>query len=559
VIAHIRWQALLVLVSIVLVLVMAVYLAINFTTVVVPDQGGTYLEGVVGIPQYVNPILCQFNPVDRDLVELVFDGLTKVSDKGQLVDNLAESHEVTDGGLGYVFHLRRNVKWHDGVPFNADDVVFTIGAIQAPDFQGAPTLAQLWRNIKVQKVDDATVKFTLPEPFTPFLDYTTVGILPAHLLKDVPPAQLPKHSFNLQPIGTGPFVVKKVTAELATLEAKHRSWAHMPYLSRIEMKFFPSYEALFNAYDRGQVEGVPGIRPQDIEWVQKRDALQLFTARTSGFTLIYLNQKSPSAPFFQDKKVRQALLYGLDRQKLIDLTLNGQGIVGESVIMPDSWAYDSQIKNYPFDLVQAKKLLEEAGWVDADGDGIREKNGAKLQFALLGSDDAQRVKMMEEISRQWEALGVKAQPQTAGVSGLVADFLRPRRFDALLTEWLELTPDPDPYPMWHSTQSTEDGQNYAGYANPDADLAIEEARRITDPTRRTELYSTFQKAFADDVPALILNYPVYSYAVDRLVHGVQLGPMLQPSDRFRTVDQWYIATRRVIVSVANHAESGLTK
>jgi peptide/nickel transport system substrate-binding protein len=559
VIAHIRWQAFLVLVSIVLILVMAVYLAVNFTTVVVPDQGGTYLEGVVGIPQYINPILCQFNQVDRDLVALVFNGLTRVGDKGQLVDDLADSHEVTDGGLGYVFHLRRNVKWHDGIPFNADDVIFTIGAIQAPDFQGAPTLAQLWRNIKVEKVDDATVKFTLPEPFTPFLDYTTIGILPAHLLKDVPSAELPKHAFNLQPIGTGPFVLKKVTAEVATLEAKHRAWAHTPYLSRIEMKFYPSYEALYNAYDRGQVEGIPGIRPQDTEWVQKRDALQVFTARMSGYTLIYLNQKSPSAPFFQDKKVRQALLYGLDRQKLIDLTLHGQGIVAEGVIMPDSWAYDAQLKTYPFDLVQARTLLEEAGWVDADGDGIREKDGAKLQFALLGSDEAQRVKMMEEISRQWEAIGVKAQPQTAGVSGLVADFLRPRRFDALLTEWLELTPDPDPYPMWHSTQITEDGQNYAGYASADVDQAIEEARRITDPARRMELYSTFQQIFADEVPALVLNYPVYSYAVDRLVHGVQLGPMLYASDRFRTVDRWYIATRRVIVSVANRSEQGLTK
>jgi peptide/nickel transport system substrate-binding protein len=558
VVAHIRWQALLVLVSIVLILVMAVYLAVSFTTVVIPDQGGTYLEGVVGIPQYINPILCQFNQVDRDLVALVFNGLTKVGDKGQIVDDLAESHEIVDGGLSYIFHLRRNVKWHDGVPFSADDVVFTVSALQSPDFQGVPTLAQFWRNIKVDKMDDSTVKFTLPEPFTPFLDYTTIGLLPVHLLKDVPPAQLPKHAFNLQPIGTGPFVVKLVTAEMVVLEAKHRAWAHTPYLSRIEIKFFPSYEALFNAYDRGQVEGVPGLRPQDTEWVQKHEALQLFTSRLSGYSLIYLNYKSPSAPFFQDKKVRQALLYGLDRQRLIDLTLGGQGIVAEGVIMPDSWAYDSELKPYPFDPEQAKTLLEEAGWHDGDGDGIREKDGAKLQFALLGSDDAQRVKMIEEISRQWQAIGVKAQPQAAGVSGLVADFLRPRRFDALLTEWQELTPDPDPYPMWHSTQITEDGQNYAGYASADADQLIEEARRITDPTRRMELYSKFQKLFSDEAPALLLNYPVYSYAVDRLVHGVQLGAMVNASDRFRTVDQWYIATRRVIVSVAKGPQPGLT-
>ncbi len=145
------------------------------------------------------------------------------------------------------------------------------------------------------------------------------------------------------------------------------------------------------------------------------------------------------------------------------------------------------------------------------------------------------------------------------MTGLVADFLRPRRFDALLTEWLELTPDPDPYPMWHSTQIGEDGQNYASYSNVEMDQAIEEARRITDQTRRLELYHKFQQIFADEVPALVINYPVYSYAIDRLVHGVQLGPMSQASDRFRTIDQWYVATRRIVVSAANRSAPGLTK
>jgi peptide/nickel transport system substrate-binding protein len=263
-----------------------------------------------------------------------------------------------------------------------------------------------------------------------------------------------------------------------------------------------------------------------------------------------LNLNNPNTPFFQSKEVRQALLYALDRQKIIDQILDGQGLVVHSPIMPDSWAYDQNIKKYGYDPDQAKALLDQAGWVDSDGDGIREKEGIKLEFGLLTNDDPTRVKIIEEIARQWAAVGVKAGPQTSGVSGLVRDFLVPRRYDAILTQWQELPPDPDPYPLWHSTQGQGEGQNYTGFAHREADQIMEEARRITDQTRRMELYHRFQQIFADEVPALLLYHPVYSYAIDKRVRGVQIAPMIDPSDRFRTLTDWYVLTRRVILSEA---------
>ena len=557
--AHIRWQALLVVTSIVLLVVLVTYLAISFTTVVIPDRGGTYLEGIVGVPQYINPILCQYNQADRDLAALVFNGLTKVNDANEIVPDLAQDFQVSPDGLTYTFTLNPEARWQDGAPVTADDVLFTVTAIQDPDFQGVPYLSEAWRGVKAEKVDDLTVKFTLTEPYTPFLDYTTVGLLPSHVLRGVAAAELPRHPFNLQPLGTGPYKVKQVTAESALLESSPVPWRPQTYLERIQFNFYPSHEAAFNAYERGLIEGVPGLRPQDMEWARKHQSLQLFTAPLAGYSLIYLNSRNPSTPFFQDTRVRQALMYALDRQKLIDRVLHGQGIVANSPIPPTSWAYEPQIKAYPYDPEQAKNLLDEAGWSDTDGDGIRDKDGRMLKFALLGSDDPQRIRMLEEISRQWAAVGVDATPQAAGVSGLVRDFLRPRHFEALLSEWIEMTPDPDPYPMWHSTQASGEGQNYTGFANPEADSAMEEARHITDRTRRTELYAKFQEAFAEEVPALLLNYPVYNYAVDRLIHGVQLGPLLASSDRFRTIDNWYIATRRVIVSVARQIGPALSR
>lgn len=549
-IKYIRWQATIAFLGTILIVAILGYLAFSFTTVIVPDVGGTYVEGLAGNPQYINPILCQYNDVDRDLCALIFNGLTDANEKGEIVPDLATHWEVSDDGLTYTFYLRRDVRWHDGASFTADDVVFTIEAIQAPDFQGVPYLADLWRAVSVKRIDDYTISFTLQEPFTPFIDYTTVGILPAHILQNIEAKALPEARFNNQPVGTGLFQVEELSAKHIVLRANAHFYGTRPYLSTIEFRFYPDYESIFGAYERGEIEGISRVLPEDLPQAREHQNLNLFSARLSGYTLILLNLNNPNTPFFQSKEVRQALLYALDRQKIIDQILDGQGLVVHSPIMPDSWAYYQNVKKYSYDPAQAKALLDQAGWMDSDGDGIREKEGIKLEFGLLTNDDPTRVKIIEEITRQWAAVGVKAIPQTSGISGLVRDFLRPRRYDAILAQWQELPPDPDPYPIWHSTQGQSEGQNYTGFAHQEADQIMEEARRTTDQTRRMELYHRFQQIFTDEVPALLLYHPVYSYAIDKRVKGVQIAPMIDPSDRFRTITDWYVITRRVILSEA---------
>ncbi len=547
--AHIRWQAIIALLGIALLVSLLGYLAFSFTTVTVPDQGGTYVEGLAGNPQYINPTLCQYSQVDSDLASLVFSGLTDVNERGEIVNDVAESYSISEDGLTYTFRLRHDVRWQDGTALTAADVVFTIEAIQDADYQGVPHLAELWQNVQVEKIDDYTVQFTLPEPFTPFLDYTTIGLLPYHVLKDVPARLLPMNRFSFAPVGSGPFRVEVVSARKAVLSANPYFYGPKPYLTRLEFKFYPDYESLFSAYERGEIEGISYVRPEDLPKIRGTGKLTLFSARLSGYAVVLLNLNNSTAPFFGDKEVRQALLYALDRQKIIDHVLAGQGLVAHSPIMPDSWAYFSRLKHYCYDPAQASELLDEAGWVDADGDGVREnEDGRPLEFSLLTNDDPTRVKIVEEIARQWMEVGVRANPQKVGISGLVRDFLRPRRFEAALIEWGELPPDPDPYPMWHSTQTEGEGQNYSGFAHSQADEIMEEGRRIPDQARRIELYHRFQEIFAEQVPSLLLYYPVYNYAVDNVVKGIQLGPLTEPHDRFRHIAQWYMATRRVIVS-----------
>jgi peptide/nickel transport system substrate-binding protein len=289
--------------------------------------------------------------------------------------------------------------------------------------------------------------------------------------------------------------------------------------------------------------------------------LKLFSARLTGYTLIFLNLKDPAVPFFQEKLVRQALLCAIDRQRIVDRVLKGQGLVAHSPILPETWAYDNDVVRYEYNLERAKDLLFEAGWRNStpsranrgeaeeeDNESVREKAGVKLAFTLLTDDDPLHIALAKEIAYQWEALGVKATPRTIS-SGLVGEFLYPREFEALLID-LDLHGDPDPYPLWHSTQAKGEGQNYAGFINYEVDKLLEEARCTTDSGRRAELYHRFQEIFADEVPSLLLYYPIYTYAVDEEVKGVQLGPMGDPSDRFRNVTEWYILTKRVIITQA---------
>jgi len=555
---HFRWQVVITLLGIALLGSLLAYLAFTFATVIVPAAGGTYVEGLAGNPQYINPILCQYNQVDRDLCSLIFNGLTKLNERGEAVPDLAEGWEISDDCLAYTFHLRRDVLWHDAVPFSADDVVFTVQAMQGPGYRGDPYLAELWRSVEVVKVNSHTVKFTLRGPFAPFLDYTTIGILPAHLLAEIPAESLPNDPFSLHPIGTGLFQVEEVSAAHALLQANPLFYGPKPYLNKIEFRFYPNRESVLGAYERGEVQGISRVLPQDLpKAVEANSGLQLFSAQLTGYTLIFLNLQDPELPFFQEKLVRQALLYAIDRQKLVDRVLKGQGLVAHSPILPETWAYDNGVVRYEYDPERAEDLLTKAGWHtpthlsamagDTNGEGsesAREEEGVRLAFTLLINDDPLHVELAREIARQWEAIGVQATLRAIG-SGLVREYLVPREFEALLID-LELHGDPDPYPLWHSTQANGEGQNYAGFVSYEVDKLLEEARCTTDSGRRAELYRRFQEIFADEVPSLLLYYPIYTYAVDEKVKGVQLGPMGDPSDRFRNVTEWYIVTRRVI-------------
>jgi peptide/nickel transport system substrate-binding protein len=546
----IRWQAIIAFSGIALIGAFLFSVAVSRTTILVPDEGGTYVEGLAGTPQHINPLLAQYNQVDQDLVALIFNGLTRRSSLDEPEPDLAARWTMSPDGITYLFWLREDVRWSDGERFDADDVIFTVNLMQDPDFPGVPYLGDLWRTVTVEKIDDFSVRFRLSEPFPPFLDYTSIGILPEHLLSGVPAKDLATHPFNSQPVGTGPFMLTEISVKQATLVSNPRYFGKIqPYVDAIQFRFYPTYEQLLTAYQSGEIMGISYVPPYLFPEAAGLESLDLYSARLSGYQIVYLNlQDEEHSPFFEDVLVRQALLYGLDRQALIDQSLNGQGLVANGPMRPWIWAYDPDVPHYDYDLARAQSLLDQAGWVDSDGDGVRDREGNMLQFSLLTSDDPIFTGLARGMADQWARLGVAVtvEPLESGLG----ERLRDHDFQAVLVEIL-LTGDPDPYPMWHQTQ-IEGGQNFGGWNNEPASQALEQARKILDQDQRRELYIEFQRIFAQELPALVIAHPVYTYAVDQSVRQVQIGPLLSPSDRFRNIADWYMNTRRVVVTEADH-------
>jgi peptide/nickel transport system substrate-binding protein len=519
------------------------YSTYSLATVLVPDRGGVFREGVAGNPRYLNPLLCDATDVDQDLCALLYRGLTKIDKQGRVVPDLAEAPSI-EGDTVYTFRIKPGQYWHDGQPVTADDVLFTTGVLQNPDLFSLPDLTSLWRSVEVSKIDEQTVQFRLSEPFTPFMDYTSIGLLPRHIWQHVPAPELATKPLDGTPVGNGLLRVMQITAEHMRLETSPFYQGQRPYLSALELRFYPDHASLFTAFTNSEIDGISQVLPQDLLEATARDDLALFSAVQSEYLSIIFNLTNPDVPFLQDKAVRQALYYGLDRVRLIDEVAAGQGIIAHSPLLPENWAYNPNVRKYNYEPQTASQLLDQAGWIDSDGDGIRDKDGRPLRFLLYANDDPARVALIERIATNWRAIGVDAQPTPVTFAGLVSDFLNPRRFDAALIGW-ELTGDPDPYPLWHSTQAEGGGQNYSGWSNEEADNVMEQARSIVNEDERKALYGRFQELFSEEAPALLLYYPVYTYGVSTGVHNVQIGSLNRPSERFATFADWYMLTRRV--------------
>jgi len=516
----------------------------------VPTAGGIYTEGVIGSLVRLNPVLDVYNQADRDVNRLIFSSLIRFDSHGYAQADLAESWGISKDGTIYNFSLKPGVVWHDGKPLTSDDIIFTIEFLRAAEGVVPSDLVAFWKEVEVKQVNESMLQFRLPEAFSPFLDYLTFGVLPKHLLGDLSPQELMDAPFNLQPVGSGPYrfdhlIVENDQIQGIALTAFDRYYGEKPFIQQIVFQYFPDAEVAFQAYQQGEIQGISNVPPEILTQVLGEEGLSVFSARRPELALVLFNLKNPELPFLQETDVRRALMTGLNRQWMIDRLLNGQGFLADSPLFPGTWAYYDKLERFDYNPEEAISQLITAGYqIPAEGGDVRVKDGKPLAFKLLVPEDPGYKTIAEAIQKDWKILGVDVSLEYLPYDQLITERLDSRLYEAALVN-LNLTrfADPDPYPFWDQAQAAG-GQNYTQWDDKNASEYLEQARITLDLGERSRLYRNFQVLFIKELPALPLYYPVYTYAIDRQVQGVQLGAILDPSDRFSTVNQWYLVAKR---------------
>ena len=549
---RLRWQIL--VVSVTLVIVALLLLSQQpVIEVVLPEAapGGIYTEALVGSLGRLNPMLDWNNPADRDINRLLFSGLIKFDSRGLPQPDLADAWGASADGTIYNFSIRQNAVWHDGQPVTSDDVIFTIELIKSSGSLFPQDIKDLWAQVELKKLDDKTLQVKLPEPFAPFLDYVTFGVLPRHLLANVPADQLGTTDFNLNPVGSGPYKFERLIVNGGqitgvVLNANQEYFLRPPFVEQVIFRFYPNSAAAFEAYTRGEVLGISRITSDVLDAALQTPSLSVYTSRLPQMGMVFLNNNNPNVSFLQSANVRRALMLGLNRTIIVSHILKGQAIIADGPILQGSWAYYDEIEKFTYDPDAAIQLLKEEGFVIPAGSDVRAKDGQPLAFTLVHPDTEVHTQIAQAIQSDWALIGVRVDLQAVPYDSLVNDYLSTRNYQAALADLnISRTPDPDPYLFWHQSEATG-GQNYSQWDNRTASEFLETARTSADFEERARLYRNFQVIFTKDMPSLPLYYPVYSYGVDAQVQGVQVAPLYDPSDRLALIDEWYLVTRRTL-------------
>ncbi|MCX7859799.1 MAG: peptide ABC transporter substrate-binding protein [Chloroflexus sp.] len=546
---RIRWQIVIALSGIAIIVVMFGRLAALSASTDNPATGGMYREAVVGTPAMPIPLLNDpvADPGGRALISLLFEGLTRIGADGLIEPALAEGYTVDATGEIYTFTLRPGLRWHDGTPLTADDVVFTLRTLQELDQAGEPAVASFWRTTLIERVDNRTVRFILPGPFAPFPALARVPIVPAHLLRGLPPTAWPTSEFARQLIGSGPFRLAELRPEAALLTANPTYYNGRPFLDQIELRFMTTPEAAIAALTRGEVMGFAERWGTNLRTVDLPGEEQRIVLPADEYTILTFNLR---LPLFQETPLRRALALGLDRDALIETTINGLAQPIDTPLLPGTWADDPAIRLPPADPAAAADRLAEIDF-EPSSDGIRQRGSQRLSFTLLVDQDERRLAVAEAIAAQWQAMGVEVTVEPVP-SATLTDRLRRGEFMAAIHTWTRIGPDPDPYSLWHSSQANG-GLNYAGLKDSGIDTLLEQARAEPELVARAELYHAFQQRWLELSPAITLYQPMYVIVSTANLQGrIFADPafagqtLFGAEDRFRDAQRWFVNTFRRI-------------
>lgn len=482
-----------------------------------PATGDTYVEASLGDPSRLNPLLAS-DSASGSVNGYLFNGLVKYDQNLKLVGDLAGSWEIHQNGLEIVFRLRTNVLWHDGVPFTADDVVFTYERLIDPKVL-TPYGSDFALVKSVTAVDPHTVRVVYQEPFAPALESWGMGLIPKHVFEK---GDFNSNPANRAPIGTGPYKLQELkTDEKAVLVANPDYFEGRPNIDRVVIRVIPDGSVQFLELRSQSIDSM-GLSPdQYIAYDTFFQNYQKFRYPSFSYTFLGFNLKKD---IFKDLRVRQALAMALDKREIIDGVLLGYGQSASGPFPPSSWAFDPAVPELPFDPGRAKALLAEAGWRDTDGDGVLDRKGKPFSFTVFTNQGNKMRELTALILQAHLArVGIKVDVRVLEWSSFIHDFVDKGNFDTILLGW-NLGRDPDQYLIWHSSQKGEGRYNFVGYSNSVADQLWEEGRRTFDQAKRQVLYRRLHRILAQDLPYIFLYYPESLPTVHKRFQDVIAAP-----------------------------------
>jgi peptide/nickel transport system substrate-binding protein len=465
------------------------------------------------------PLLAS-DSVSGDITGLVFNGLTKYDRDIKLIGDLAEDWEIRKGGLEIIFHLRRGVKWHDGAPFTADDVVFTYQKVIDPK---VPTpYSSIYGPVEsVEAVDPHTVRVFYKEPFAPALESWGMGIIPKHILEG---RDISAEEFTRNPVGTGPYRLKEwITGQRIVLEAFDDYFEGRPGIDRYIMRVIPDSATMFLELKFGGVDFM-GLTPAQYK-LQAQSGhfdryFQKFRYPAFGFTYLGYNLLDER---FRDVRIRRALSHAIDKKAVIKGAIMGYGMPCTGPFPPESWAYNPDVKDPGYDPEKSLALFGEAGWELKDG--VLQKDGKPFSFAILTNQgNTQRLLAAQIIRENLEKVGVEADIKVLEWQAFLHDFVDKKRFEAVIMGW-QLSRDPDIFDIWHSSKTKEGEFNFISYGNEEVDRLLIEGRKTFDMEKRKRIYHRIHEVLAEEQPYTFLYVPDALPVLHKRFKGVEKAPL----------------------------------
>ena len=487
----------------------------------VPAYGDILVEGSIGDASNLIPLRAT-DSTSHAISGLIYNGLVKYDRDLNIVGDLAESWDISKDGLVITFRLQKNVRWHDGRPFTADDVLFTYRLTIDPK---TPT-AYAGDFLKVKKaevLDPQTFRVIYDKPFAPALMSWSSAVMPKHLMEGT---EIAKSPLARHPIGTGPYRFKEwKTGQKIVLVYNPDYFEGRPYIDGRVMRIIPDMATMFLEL---RARGIDEMGLTPLQYTRQtenrffRNNFQKYRYLSFAYTYMGFNLQNP---MFSDRRVRQALAHAINKEELIDGILLGLGKEATGPFKPGTWQYNPDVKRYPYDPKKALTLLADAGWRDTNGDGILDKSGKPFEFELLVNQGNEvRAKTAEIVQRRLAEVGISVKIRIIEWAAFIKEFINKRRFDAVILGWT-IPMDPDLYDVWHSSKTGPSELNFISYRNDEVDVLLEQGRSTFDRNERKRCYDRIQEILAEDQPYIFLYVPDALPIFNARVRGIDPAPI----------------------------------